>query len=70
MVTREPSIERQALLLRAHLAYNAQDVERLLALVGDDVDWPNDEGGGSWACRSALEYRSDLPRGRPPRRAG
>jgi ketosteroid isomerase-like protein len=45
MVTREPSIELQALLLRAYLAYNAQDAERLLALVSDDVDWPDGEGG-------------------------
>jgi ketosteroid isomerase-like protein len=53
MVTREPSIERQALLLRAYLAYNAQDVERLLALVGDDVNWP-DDGGGRIHGRHAL----------------
>ena len=44
MVTREPTIERQALLLRAYLAYNAQDGDRLLAIVSDDIDWPDDDG--------------------------
>ncbi len=35
----------RALVLRAYAAYNAQDAEVLLALVGDDVDWPDDDGG-------------------------
>lgn len=43
----QPSVERDVtqaerdLLLRAFAAYNAQDVEGLLALVSDDVDWPD-----------------------------
>ena len=31
------------LLTRAYAAYNAQDVEGLLAKVSDDVDWPDGE---------------------------
>jgi ketosteroid isomerase-like protein len=45
MTTREPPVDHQALLLRAYLAYNAQDLPRLLALVSEDVDWPDDAGG-------------------------
>lgn len=45
MTTREPSAEHQVLLLRAYHAYNAQDLDRLMAFVGDDVDWPDDRGG-------------------------
>ena len=47
----QPSVGRDVteaerdLLLRAFAAYNAQDVEGLLALVSDDVDWP-DGGDG------------------------
>jgi ketosteroid isomerase-like protein len=42
---REPSPERQVLLLRAYLAFNAQDLDRLLVRIADDVDWPDDDGG-------------------------
>lgn len=45
MITREPPVETQALLLRAYLAFNAQDAERLLTLLSDDVDWPDGNGG-------------------------
>jgi hypothetical protein len=31
----------EELLSRAYLAYNGQDVDGLLALVSDDVDWPD-----------------------------
>ena len=33
------------LLLRAYAAYNSQDIEGLLALVSDDVDWSDGEAG-------------------------
>ena len=33
--------DRRELLLRAYAAYNAQDLEALLARVSDDVDWPD-----------------------------
>ena len=36
--------DRRDLLLQAYAAYNAQDVEGLLALVSDDVDWPDGTG--------------------------
>jgi hypothetical protein len=32
------------LLLQAYAAYNAQDVEALLARISDDVDWPDCAG--------------------------
>jgi ketosteroid isomerase-like protein len=32
------------LLLQAYAAYNAQDVEALLARISDDVDWPDGAG--------------------------
>ena len=44
---RQPSAENDVtqaerdLLLRAFTAYNAQDVDGLLTLVSDDVDWPD-----------------------------
>ena len=39
-----PALHR-SVLLRAYAAYNAQDIEGLLILVSDDVDWPNGEAG-------------------------
>ncbi len=33
--------DHRELLTRAYAAYNAQDVEALLACVSDDVDWPD-----------------------------
>ena len=44
MATREPSAERRALLLRAYHADDAQDLDRLVAFVSDDVDRPDDRG--------------------------
>lgn len=35
---------RRDLLLQAYAAYNAQDVEALLARISDDVDWPDGAG--------------------------
>jgi ketosteroid isomerase-like protein len=37
--------DHRELLLQAYAASNSQDVEALLALVSDDVDWPYDDGG-------------------------
>lgn len=37
--------DHRELLLHAYAAYNSQNVEALLALVSDDVDWPDDDGG-------------------------
>jgi ketosteroid isomerase-like protein len=33
--------DEETLLRRAYAAYNRQDVDGLLALVGNDVDWPD-----------------------------
>jgi len=59
MTTREPPVDRQALLLRAYLDYNAQDLERLLALVGEDVDWPDDTGGRMHGRFALASYWSE-----------
>ncbi len=42
----------QDLLSRAFSAYNAQDADGLLALVSDDVDWP--DGSGRLQGKAAL----------------
>jgi ketosteroid isomerase-like protein len=36
--------DHRELLLQAYVAYNSQDVEALMALVSDDVDWLDDGG--------------------------
>lgn len=35
--------DHRGLLLQAYAAYNSQDVEALVALVSDDVNWPDDD---------------------------
>jgi ketosteroid isomerase-like protein len=45
----------QDLLRQAYAAYSAQDLDGLLAMVSDDVDWPDGAGGrltGKTALRS------------------
>ena len=37
--------DHRELLLQAYAAYNSQDVEALVALISDDVDWPDDDAG-------------------------
>jgi ketosteroid isomerase-like protein len=45
------------LLERAYAAFNARDIEAALALMADDVDWPNGMEGGRVAGRDAVrEY--------------
>jgi ketosteroid isomerase-like protein len=65
---------RRDLLLQAYAAYNNQDVDVLLQLVSDDVDWPDDSAGRLHGKRSgtrlpgpdatvrALLRRATLPR--------
>jgi ketosteroid isomerase-like protein len=36
--------DHRGLLLQTYAAYNSQDVEALVALVSDDVNWPDDAG--------------------------
>jgi ketosteroid isomerase-like protein len=43
---------RRDLLLQAYAAYNNQDVDVLLQLVSDDVDWPDDSAGRLHGKRS------------------
>jgi ketosteroid isomerase-like protein len=42
--TNDVQADHRELLLQAYAAYNHQDVDALLALVSDDVDWPDDGG--------------------------
>jgi ketosteroid isomerase-like protein len=37
--------DHREFLLQAYAAYNSQDVEALVALISDDVDWPDDDAG-------------------------
>jgi ketosteroid isomerase-like protein len=37
--------DHRELLLQAYAAYNRQDVAALVALISDDVDWPDDDAG-------------------------
>ncbi len=45
MTAGEPRTPARLLLVQAYAAYSRQDAEGLLALVGDEVDWPDDDGG-------------------------
>ena len=42
------------LLQRAYEAFNARDIEAALALMHDDVDWPNGMEGGRVCGRDAV----------------
>jgi uncharacterized protein (TIGR02246 family) len=44
----------EALLERTYAAFNARDVEAVLALMHPDVDWPNGMPGGRVAGREAV----------------
>jgi ketosteroid isomerase-like protein len=37
--------DQRELLLQAYAAYNSQDAAALVALISDDVDWPDDDAG-------------------------
>ena len=46
--------EHESLLRRAYAAFNARDVEAVLATMRDDVDWPNAWEGGRVRGRDAV----------------
>jgi ketosteroid isomerase-like protein len=49
--------EHQELLRRAYEAFNARDIDAVLALMHPDVDWPNGMEGGRVLGRAAVrEY--------------
>src|SRR5438552_8569368 len=52
--------ELEALLRRAYAAFNARDVDAVLALMHRDVDWPNAWEGGR--IRGHAAVRSDWAR--------
>ncbi len=37
--------DHRELLLQAYAAYNSRDIAALVALVSDDVNWPDDDAG-------------------------
>jgi hypothetical protein len=37
--------DHRELLLQAYAGYDSQDIEALVALISDDVDWPDDDIG-------------------------
>jgi hypothetical protein len=45
MATTAVQADHRELLLRADAPYNVRDIEALVALVSDDVNWPEDDGG-------------------------
>lgn len=53
------SLEDESLLLRAYLAFNAQDLDGLLALIAEDVDWPDDDGGRLHGKEALSAYWSE-----------
>jgi ketosteroid isomerase-like protein len=67
---------RRDLLLQAYAAYNNQDVDVLLQLASDDVDWPDDSAGRLHGKRSGTRLPGPdatdraLRRATLPRRVG
>lgn len=41
-----PAVSAEELLRRAYAAFNARDIDRALAVMHPDVDWPNGMEGG------------------------
>jgi ketosteroid isomerase-like protein len=52
-------VDREALLRRIYAAFNARDIDAVLAAMADDVDWPNAwEGGRVRGHAGVREYWS------------
>jgi ketosteroid isomerase-like protein len=52
--------DHRKLLLRAYAAYNSQDIEALVALVSDDVNWPDDDAGRLHGKDEVRAYWTEL----------
>jgi ketosteroid isomerase-like protein len=52
--------DHRKLLLRAYAAYNSQDIEALVALASDDVNWPDDDAGRLHCKDEARAYWTEL----------
>jgi hypothetical protein len=51
------SEEREAILRRMYVAFNARDIDACLAVMVDDVDWPNAwEGGRAVGHEAVRDY--------------
>ena len=59
--------DHRGLLLQAYAAYNSQGVEGLVALVSDDVNWPDDDAAeappNSMRLKGELRMADANPRG-------
>ena len=63
--------DHRELLLQAYAAYNSQDVEALVALISDDVDWPDDDASRLHGKDEVRAYWTEqLGPHAHPRRAG
>lgn len=48
------SADQEAALLTAYRAFNARDIDRALAVMTDDIDWPNGWEGGRVSGKDAV----------------
>jgi len=46
--------DQEAALLTAYRAFNARDIDRALAVMTDDIDWPNGWEGGRVSGKDAV----------------
>ena len=46
--------DQEAALLTAYRAFNARDIDRALAVMTDDIDWPNGWEGGRVSDKDAV----------------
>ena len=52
--------DHREFLLRAYSAYDSQDIEALVALVSDDVNWPDDDAGRLHGKDEVRAYWTEL----------
>jgi hypothetical protein len=48
--------DQEAALLTAYRAFNARDIDRALAVMTDDIDWPNGWEGGRVSGKDAVRH--------------
>jgi ketosteroid isomerase-like protein len=54
MLKEKPVTAQQELLIKTYAAFNARDINAVLALMHPDVDWPNGMEGGRVQGRSGV----------------
>ncbi len=53
--------DQEAALLTAYRAFNARDIDRALAVMTDDIDWPNGWEGGRAFAAVLCQFLAFLP---------